>query len=542
MYSILKKINLSLLLIFALQSNIIQAQVDGFFDCKLINSKGKTPISFATILIKNKAKGLISNSDGGFKIPYRFQKLNDTLVISSIGYSTKEVSISSFNKNLINLIVLDEKTEILNEVIITGSKKKKKKRMSPSKIVNLALDKIPANYPFTPYSYIGYYRDYQIKEGKYVNLNEALMEVFDSGFGSFDFKETQIRLYKYEKNPSFPIDTFANKPYDYKNRKKLISSKFNINNQNGNEYTILRLHDAIRNYNKASYSFIDTLNLNFVENHQLRLLPDTSIDNISLYSIGIYKSIEHIRVEGTMLISKDDFKIYKMQYAVYDKRRPVIISDSIKIKEKNLGKLLYEIILEYQSIKGTMYPNYISFRNSFESLQPTKFFLVDAKINYTKLFEPASNSFQVTFNSFQVTFNNIPLLKNAVKKRNYKLSYEDLDIKIDSIKVKNKMATLYLNEELVLSSKIVQSPNKLIEKNIIIKVKNIKDIYGNMINEQGFRSYNQFREFFVQEVKLNSSKPIGPFFMLKDTPIFNNQPIAPFNNLSDYWLNTPLKN
>ena len=69
----------------------------------------------------------------------------------------------------------------------------------------------------------------------------------------------------------------------------------------------------------------------------------------------------------------------------------------------------------------------------------------------------------------------------------------------------------------------------------------MKDIYGNIINQQGYVNYNQYREFFVQELKINSKKPLDTFYMLKNKPIFKNQPIAPFKNLSDYWMNTPIQ-
>ena len=87
----------------------------------------------------------------------------------------------------------------------------------------------------------------------------------------------------------------------------------------------------------------------------------------------------------------------------------------------------------------------------------------------------------------------------------------------------------------------MKSSNKTIENDIIIKINKLTDIFGNIINQREFASYNQFREFFVQELKTNASKPMGPFFMQKTKPIFDNQPIAPFDKLSEYWLNTPLK-
>ena len=539
--SISKNLSLFFLFILIIQSNIIEGQGTEFIYGKLINSEDKTPISFAHIIIKNKAKGLISNIDGGFKIPYELQKSGDTLVISSIGYSSKEIPLSILHKNLINLITLVVKTEILDEVQLIASKKEK--RRNAQEIVQLALDKIPENFPFIPFSYVGYYRDYQIKEGKYLNLNEALMQVFDSGFGVYDSLETQTRIYQYKNNPIFPTDTIAAMPYDYTNRKKIVSNAVLGSSEAGrNEYTLLRIHDALRNYNINSYGFVYRLDLNFVNNHKLKLLPVTFIDNIPLYSIDIYKSLENSRVAGKIFISKGDFKIYKMQYAVYDKRKSLEAQKKLqtnsnlsKTMEKNIGKLVYEIIVEYQSHKGIMYPNYISFNNSFEILQPPKFFPIDAEINYTE-------GSTLTLNSIELTFNNTPLLKDAMKKRNYRLGYKDLKLKIDSIKVKKNIVLLYLNKKIVFNPKRMQSSSKFVYEDATIKVQNIKDIYGNVLHQQEYASYNQFREFFVQELKINSKKPLDNLYMLKNEHIFKNQPIAPFKNLDDYWMNTPLKN
>ncbi|MBZ9778560.1 carboxypeptidase-like regulatory domain-containing protein [Psychroflexus sp. CAK8W] len=172
-----------------------------------MNSKDKSPIPFATLLIKNKSKGVISNSDGGFKIPFELYK-KDTLLISSIGYASKEIAISSLDKSKINLIVLLEQIEQLDEVLLVDAPRKKRKRNAKN-IVNLAIKNITNNYSFSPYSYIGYYRDYQIKEKEYLNLNEALLEVFDPGFGVADLKGTQTRIYQNKNNNNFQTDTIA---------------------------------------------------------------------------------------------------------------------------------------------------------------------------------------------------------------------------------------------------------------------------------------------------------------------------------------------
>lgn len=151
---------------------------------------------------------------------------------------------------------------------------KKEKKKSARSIIRTAIDRIPENYPFSPYSYVGYYRDYQVLDGRYLNMNEAIMKVFDQGFGTEDFKNTQTTLFSYKNNTDFPRDTIASKPYDYVNRSKIISNA-TLDGQGGNEYTILRLHDAIRNYNINAYDFVNRLNKDLIKNHRLKLLPET---------------------------------------------------------------------------------------------------------------------------------------------------------------------------------------------------------------------------------------------------------------------------
>lgn len=75
-----------------------------------------------------------------------------------------------------------------------------------------------------------------------------------------------------------------------------------------------------------------------------------------------------------------------------------------------------------------------------------------------------------------------------------------------------------------------------------VKVSDIRDEKGNLINEWIPRDYNQFREFFVQKVKPNVKSPVGNQFMEKRKPIFKDQPIIKPDNFDDYWMNTPLQN
>ncbi|MFC4635840.1 carboxypeptidase-like regulatory domain-containing protein [Dokdonia ponticola] len=518
---------------------LIYSQQDSFIEGRLIDEKEETPIPFATIRVKNKSKGLISNMDGGFKIPEKLQKLGDTLVISSIGYESQEIVLSNLNKEKINIIKLAAKVEALATVTIVGSKKKRKKnskkKLTARAIIQTAIENIPDNYPFDPFSYVGYYRDYQIKEKEYVNLNEAIMGVSDPGFNYQDKKYTNIQLYTYKRNTNFRTDTIAARPYDYINNNKVIPNA-TLKGQGGNEYTILRLHDAIRNYNIDSYDFINRFDRDIIKNHRLKLLPETSIANTQLYVIKMVKSQENYRAEGTIYISQSDFKIYKMEYTVFDTSSsrkkaalPQGLAESIVMEKDKPKKLLYEIIVEYQLEDFKMYPNYISFNNAFDVLQPPKF-------------KPTKAIADITKKRFELTFNNEPLRKDALRKNNYKLWYQNEKISLDSVSIRENKVLLYPKDPEIIFLKKIRESEESDKNTLFIQVKNIEDIDGNMINEQESTTYYQYREFFVQELRLQEKLFSNTGYMSKNRPIFLNQPIKAPENMSDYWMNTPLKN
>lgn len=512
--------------------NLSVAQQTEFVNGRLIDSKTQEPIPFASIRVKNNSKGLISNFDGGFKIPLELKKIGDTLEISSLGYKSKEVLLSKLSMDTLNTIRLLEDVEALDEVVVTKSKKGK--RRSANEIVGLAVSKIPQNFPTVPFSYVGYYRDYQLKDGNYLNLNEAILAIFDPGFGIEDLKGTRTRIYLYKENLDFPKDSIAARPYDYLNRSKIIS-KATLKGQGGNEYTILRLHDAIRNYNIYTYSFIDRLDRNLVGNHKLRLEEDTFLDDIPLYSIKISKVLDKVEVFGKIYIDKVDFAIYRLEYAVYEKkplkyRKEPFSNSGILTSEKGgLGKLLFEINEEYQYHRGKMYLNYISFNNAFEILKPPKFIPIAAEIDSDR-------------KRFELILNNPPLENDAVKKEKYKLYYQGRKLNIAKIEVKKNRVLLYpKNEDVVFDPKLVQFFGERATKGVEMEVKGVRDIYGNVVHESESVSYNQYREFFVQQLMLKESAPIDSLYMTKNKPIHGQQIVQP-KNLADYWLNTPLKN
>ena len=213
------------LLLFLL--NNIYSQESDKFTFQVLDDKTKEPISFATILLEKLNRGTHADFDGFFQLPFLISN-NETFVISAIGYNAEEFILSNYSKNVVNKIYLKNAVYVLNDIIIKAQKSKKR-NLEAKEIVKKAIDEILNNYPIKPYSYIAHYRDYlqptndiykkskELKEDlKYLNLNEGIVEIFDSGFKSEPVSDVsnQDVLYDFKLNSNYKIDTSLILPYD----------------------------------------------------------------------------------------------------------------------------------------------------------------------------------------------------------------------------------------------------------------------------------------------------------------------------------------
>ncbi|MEH6536811.1 MAG: TonB-dependent receptor [Psychroserpens sp.] len=132
----LKKKNLfTLALLFCMSIGLAQISVSG----NVTDDATKLPIPGVNVIIKGTARGVATDFDGNFSIE---AARGDILVISYLGYVTKEIEI----KDVTNLIItLIEDTNTLDEVVVVGyGTKSKRKLISAVSIVDeKTLKKLP---------------------------------------------------------------------------------------------------------------------------------------------------------------------------------------------------------------------------------------------------------------------------------------------------------------------------------------------------------------------------------------------------------------
>jgi len=485
-----------LALLFLSVGQLAAQDFEDFFYGKLVDSTTSEPVVFATVRVKAKALGVISNNDGGFKIPREFQFEGDSLVLSSMGYRTKELAFASLDKNDVNTVILQPSVFELSEATVTARKKrllsgKAKGSLSAEEIVKRAIARIPANYPQKPFALTGYYRDYQFKDKTYSNLNEALIEVMDKGFAVDDYRSIRFGLLDYQSNFEFKRDSFASKPYDYNNWDKVIPDATVGQVQAANELALLFIHDAIRNHNVDAYSYVHKFVEDLVKEHRLKRLKNTTYGNQTVFRIDISKKEMPFEVKGILYVDEDSYAIRKLDYAVYKEKRDESLPSDYKSREKDL---LYEILVEYKDHGGQMHLNYISFHNKFKLVRPPEFFIESATL------DPNTYEMILTLNKPAVNW-------LSMKTNDFKVYYKGQRVKVKEVKRVGEIGNIYTLSFLrrgALQKKkldfLFSKIEDLDKSSLNIIVKKMQDINGNLVAERKVEFIDQFREFFTQKV------------------------------------------
>lgn len=494
---------------------------------KVINSSTNEPVVFATVRIKNKNLATIADENGYFRIPKKYQIANDTIQVSSIGYETLFVPLQRLDEKIINIIKLNTAVEKLTEVEVFA--KKRIVSLKAEQIITNAIKKIPENYPQLNYSYIGYYRDYQLGDNEYINLNEALVEVFDGGFQTNQYKSkfNQTLLYNYQANTNFKIDSSTAIAYDNK-RNKYVPNAY-LSSFGGNELSILNIHDPIRNYKYNTFSYINILETNFIENHNFILVGDVQFNGNTLYHIKFSSKKDFdkdlVHTKGDLYIEHLNFAIHKLEYAGYK------ISEPNSSFGNRLDRIFekdpfYTIKLEYAKQENFMYLNYISFNNVFRTVNGD-----DLRVK-NLIYDRSDNT--ITFE-----FNNALNPANILNPKNYKLSYKKDPIAFDSISlIQENKVQIYLNSD---KGADLRSLNKEEITELKYKLRNIRDTEDRKIGKVSYKTVSQFRELFVQKVFPYKLLPKDALFVDKTSPLS----LAEFSifdeDINTYWINTPLK-
>ena len=128
----MKKILLLLLILLSFQTYAQNTVLKG----TVINAETKEPIPGANITVKGKLTGTITDNKGNFTLNTSV-KLPLDLIISNLGFQKQEITVTSTDNPI--SVGLDEKSELMDEVVISASRVEENIMKSPVSIEKMDL-------------------------------------------------------------------------------------------------------------------------------------------------------------------------------------------------------------------------------------------------------------------------------------------------------------------------------------------------------------------------------------------------------------------
>lgn len=156
---------------------------------KIIDQNSKKGLPYASLGLRGKHIGTISNHDGDFTLSLSSNNINDTLVVSYIGFKNTEIPVSEIKNNNIK-IKLKEDFISLQEVIIRNKE--------PKSLLKAAIHKIESNYLQKPTNLTSFYRESVLKNNKYMIYLESILDIYKTPYDGLDYKD-KVKLFKSRK-------------------------------------------------------------------------------------------------------------------------------------------------------------------------------------------------------------------------------------------------------------------------------------------------------------------------------------------------------
>jgi hypothetical protein len=510
-------------LLFPANHAVIYCQQPDYIKGKVIDSKTSGPVSYAAVHLKYAQVGIYTNAEGDFRILNNSGFQSDSLIVTCIGFHRLSVAFSVLKISEMNNLKLVPNIYGLNEVSIIA----RKKRLSPEIIIARALRDIKKNNPAVPFSYVSYYRDYQKDSSNYLNLNEAIIQTLDNGF-AYASGSNRYRLLDFKKNmdfqrmnmtPYYDLPETDHSDVSFKRIPYAI-----VGDQYGNELFILLVHDAIRNFDKRSFSFVDTLTQNFIRNHRFSNPTGIYDGSTLLYKIDFTAKRQitgdSIRLKGAIFIQPDDYSIHKLEYT------------ASFLNSENKNKEIFNIEIEYghePAINSRMCLKYISFNNSFTipDANDSNYF----KIMKTEWKQAGGPYADYTFPDMTIiAFSNRKIDPvSGSRMGNYEMTIGNRKAKITRIKVDGPNLYITVRDDKFMRKEL---------DSCHLSINNLKDINGNILNKRKDHEFRQFRELFVQEY--NKPLEFQNNCFIQSMPLDQNC-ISISDNSGRFWMNTPLK-
>ncbi len=288
----------------------------------------RQPLPYATIGIKSRGKGTISNYEGEYDLNLPGDFLNDTLVISYMGFYSRKIPVNQAINSHYS-IELTRKYVPIPEIII--------RNRQPLELIRYAKEQIPDNYGRNPVQMTAFYREAVSKRDKILLYSEAVLELYKSSYAATLLKD-QVKIYKSRKiNNMDPSDTLIFK------LKSGLDGCLSLDGAR-NTFDFLR----VENFGDYDYTMTDIINIGDEAAFVIEFRQKESVNDLALPEGVIYINTSNYGIHGT------EFEINRDHI---DKLERDLIQRTARGFRVKARSLKYRV--NYRNINGRYFLNHV---------------------------------------------------------------------------------------------------------------------------------------------------------------------------------------
>jgi hypothetical protein len=332
----------------ALSSDSSTVEKTRYITGKIIDNETSEPLPFATIALKNKGKGTVTNNNGNFGMKITTDQYNDTLSFSYLGYLGREIPVKkAFGNNL----TISMKKEFISipEIII--------RNQNPLEIVLKTVKAISHNYGDTPVLMTGFYREGVLKKSELQTYSEAILQIYKSAYSGTLYAD-QIKVYKSRK----------------------------IENTNRSDTLAIRLKAGLSTCLDldGAKNIFDFLNRESMSDYSYRMTDIVTYDDESAYAIEFeqHENVELPLFKGTIYINTVDYGILNAEFEInpkmISKMKDSFISTSTHGFDTWPVSVKYSV--SYRKMNNRYFLNHVRGDLIFSSNQKKKLFHTQFKV------------------------------------------------------------------------------------------------------------------------------------------------------------------
>ncbi len=308
----------------------------------IIDAESKDPLPFATVALKNRGKGTVTNNNGEFGMNITRDFFKDTLSVSYLGFIRREIPVEQALGNNFTIAMKREFIPIPEIIIRTRV---------PQEIIYKALTAIPKNYGNTPAMLTGFYREGVMKKQELQVYSEAIIQLYKSAYAGTLLND-QIKIYKSRKIENTGLhDTLA------------IRLKAGLS-------TCLEL-DGAKN-------IFDFMSRESTDEYNYRITDIVSFDEDAAYVIDFEQKegIDLPLYRGSVYINTSDYAILQADFELHPlyihKMKESFISSSSR--GFNTWPVTVKYSVSYRKVEGRYFLNHVRGDLLFTSKQNKKLF------------------------------------------------------------------------------------------------------------------------------------------------------------------------